>query len=70
LIKQAQHWSGSQDGKRAAEEIKNLQKQWKGVNPLPREDADKLWREFREICQGFFDRRAEQYERRNRAPGN
>lgn len=70
LIKQAQHWSGSEDGKRAAEEIKNLQKQWKGVNPLPREEADKLWREFREICQGFFDRRAQHYESRKRAPGN
>ena len=68
LIKDAQRWSGSDDWKRAAEEIKDLQKQWKNVNPLPREDADKLWHKFRELCQRFFDRRAAYYNSKNRSP--
>jgi hypothetical protein len=68
LIEEAQRWSGSDDWKQADEELKNLQKQWKNVNPLPREDADKLWHRFREACQGFFDRRAAYYAKKNRAP--
>lgn len=58
MIAAAQRWSGSNDRKRAAEEIKILQKQWKNVNPLPRGQADKLWQEFQGTCQAFFDRGA------------
>jgi hypothetical protein len=67
LIKEAQRWSGSDDWRQAAEEIKDLQKRWKDVNPLPREDADKLWHNFREVCQAFFDRRTAYYDEKNRA---
>jgi hypothetical protein len=68
LIKKARRLSGSEDWKRAAEEIKDLQKQWKNVNPLPREDADDLWREFQGECQKFFDRGAAHFDNQNRAP--
>ena len=68
LIEEAQRWSGSDDWRQAAEEIKNLQKQWKNVNPLPREDSDRLWHTFREACQGFFDRRAAYYDKKKSPP--
>ena len=66
LIEKAQRWSGSDDWKQAAEELKNLQQQWKNVNPLPREDADILWCNFQGLCQAFFDRKAAHYQKRNR----
>lgn len=61
LIKEAKRWSGSEDWKKAAEKIKNLQQQWKGVHPLPRQCADDLWQKFRDLCQSFFDRRSAHY---------
>lgn len=66
LIKEAQRLSASVDMKQAAEEIKILQLQWKGVNPLPREDAEKLWHQFQVTCQEVFDRRALQRGKKNR----
>jgi hypothetical protein len=75
MIAAAQRWLDADDSKRAAEEIKKLQKQWKSVNPLPREDADKLWHKFQSTCQEFFDRRAalhnkkynKKYSKKNRS---
>ena len=61
LIKEAKRWSGSEDWKKAAEKIKSLQQQWKGVHPLPRQYADDLWQKFRGLCQSFFDRRSAHY---------
>jgi hypothetical protein len=66
LIEIAKRWSGSDDWKQAAEELKDLQQQWKSVNPLPREDADTLWCNFQGLCQAFFDRRAAHYQKKHR----
>ncbi len=64
LIAAARQWLEEDDWRLAGEEIKSLQKQWKSVNPLPRECADELWQEFRGYCQSFFDRSAARYEQR------
>jgi hypothetical protein len=66
LIDEAKRCANSSDWKGAAAQIKDLQQQWKGVNPLPRDDADRLWREFKDASQAFFDRRTRFYDEQNR----
>jgi HPt (histidine-containing phosphotransfer) domain-containing protein len=55
LIKKAKSCAGKSDLRQAREEIKQLQQEWKQVHPLPREQADDLWSEFRSTCQTVFD---------------
>ena len=47
----------STDWRSAGEEFKTLQQEWKSVNPLPKEDSDKLWEQFNSACQSFFTAR-------------
>jgi len=36
--------------------IKNLQRQWKQIGPVPRHESDALWKRFRAACNTFFQR--------------
>jgi hypothetical protein len=47
----------SSDWKETAELIKLLQEEWKAIGPVPREQADAVWKRFRAACDKFFDRR-------------
>ncbi len=40
-----------------AEEIKELQRQWKDVGPVPRRQSEAVWKRFRAACDRFFERR-------------
>ena len=37
--------------------MKELQQQWKAVGPVPREDDQRLWSEFRVQCDAIFQKR-------------
>ena len=39
-----------------------LQKEWRTIGPAPKQENDKIWSQFREICDGFFDSRKSYYE--------
>lgn len=54
LIQAAKRCIEEPDNRQAREEIKRLQAAWKQVHPLPREQADALWDEFRNACQTVF----------------
>jgi hypothetical protein len=62
LIAKAKKLAGSDSWKETGDAIKSLQQDWKAVNPLPREDADELWQEFRTATQSFFDRRSAYFD--------
>lgn len=47
----------STDWVQTAEEIKRLQAEWKQTGPLPRKQADSVWKRFRSACDYFFERR-------------
>lgn len=47
----------STDWAQTAEEIKRLQAEWKQTGPLPRKQADTVWKRFRSACDYFFERR-------------
>ena len=49
----------SEDWNKTADEIKEIQIQWKKIGPAPQETSDALWKRFRAACDFFFDRRKE-----------
>ncbi|MBI4508889.1 MAG: DUF349 domain-containing protein [Deltaproteobacteria bacterium] len=57
LCEKAEALSTSEDWKEAGEQIKKLQEEWKGIGPVPQEQADPVWKRFRAACDVFFARR-------------
>ncbi len=47
----------SEDWNRTADEIKEIQLEWKKIGPAPQETSEALWKRFRAACDFFFDRR-------------
>jgi predicted XRE-type DNA-binding protein len=56
LIKIAEEWKDSEDWKEATQKFKDIQEEWKTVGHVPRKHSEKLWKEFRETCNYYFDR--------------
>jgi hypothetical protein len=50
----------SSDIRKAIDEVKRLQEQWKTVGPVPRDEDRKLWEEFRQQCDALFQRRQQE----------
>jgi hypothetical protein len=57
LIERARHLLNLEDGREAIDAVKRLQAQWKDAGPAPREQEQRLWREFREHCDAVFQKR-------------
>jgi hypothetical protein len=57
LCEQAEALSESTEWERTAEEIKQLQNEWKTIGPVPRKRSDAVWKRFRAACDLFFERR-------------
>ena len=47
----------SDDWEQTAEEIKQLQNEWRRIGPVPRKRSDAVWKRFRAACDRFFERR-------------
>lgn len=61
LITQAQHLSTVEDTTEAIEGVRRLQAQWKETGPVPREQSQALWDEFRGLCDAVYQRREQAY---------
>lgn len=57
----------SSDTRKAIEEAKRLQEQWKAVGPVPRDEDRKLWEEFRQQCDALFQKRQQEFATQNEA---
>lgn len=55
----------SADTRKAIEEAKWLQEQWKSVGPVPRDEDRKLWEEFRQQCDALFQKRQQEFASHN-----
>lgn len=53
------HWE------KQTQKVLDIQKEWKTVGFGPREENEKLWKEFRAICDDFFDKKRAYYKERN-----
>jgi hypothetical protein len=62
LIEKAQALSSSTDWKNTADQLKTLQKQWQDFGSAGQRYENKLWKDFRAACNGFFDARQAHFE--------
>lgn len=53
----------SDDWRRTTDQLIHLQKQWKEIGPVPRKQADVIWKRFRSACDVFFTRKAEHFSK-------
>lgn len=60
LIDQAKQLAQSEDARKAAEDIKQLQAQWQILGAALRKDEQNLWSEFRDACDAVFAKRQQQ----------
>ncbi|MFA5298678.1 MAG: DUF349 domain-containing protein [Lutibacter sp.] len=62
LIAQATAIKESEDWDTATEIMKKIQSEWKKVGHVPQKYSDKLWKEFKNACNHYFDRLHQQQD--------
>lgn len=62
LIAQAHALEESSDWQKTSDKLKEMMDQWKEAGSAGREHEDRLWNEFNESRQKFFERRSVHYE--------
>ena len=60
LIEQAQELANLEDNKKAMEEAKRLQQEWKKHGPTSYKEDKKYWDNFRAACDKVFEKRTQQ----------
>ncbi|MBT8263084.1 MAG: DUF349 domain-containing protein [Bacteroidia bacterium] len=56
LIKIAEENKDSEDFEVVTPLMKKIQADWKKIGHVPRKDSDKIWKEFKDACNYYFDR--------------
>ena len=56
LIKIAEDHKESEDFTTVTPLMKNVQNEWKKIGHVPRRDSDKIWKQFKNACNHYFDR--------------
>ncbi len=56
LIKIAEELKDSEDWETATQKYKEIQEEWKKIGHVPRKFSEKVWQQFREACNYYFDR--------------
>ena len=57
LVEKAKELKESEDWEKTANQLKNLQTQWKEVGPVPEKVREKIYAEFKAACDHFFNQR-------------
>jgi hypothetical protein len=63
LVKRAHELKESSDWEKTSNELKNLQQKWKEVGPVPEKFREKVFKEFKEACDHFFEQRRTQHDK-------
>ena len=63
LVKKALELKESNDWERTSNELKNLQQKWKDVGPVPEKFREKVFKEFKDACDHFFEQRRTQHDK-------
>jgi hypothetical protein len=63
IIRQAIELKESKDWDKTANALKDLQRQWKEIGPVPEKMREKVFQEFKDACDFFFGQRRTQFER-------
>ena len=70
ICEQAEALKTSTDWKKTAEQLIDLQKQWKEIGAVPRKRSEQLWKRFRAACDEFFAERDKNAKPENDFYGN
>jgi len=65
LVEQAASLKDSEDWDSTTECMKKIQADWKKIGHVPRKYSDKLWKEFKEACNYYFDRLHKEQDKGN-----
>ncbi len=57
LVARAIELKSSDDWAKTSQELKDLQNRWKDIGPVPEKQREKIYKEFKEACDYFFDQR-------------
>ncbi|MCG8475223.1 MAG: DUF349 domain-containing protein [Cytophagales bacterium] len=57
LVAQAEALSQSEDMLETAEKLKQLQRDWKEIGPVPEKKRNEVYERFKKACDTFFDRK-------------
>lgn len=57
LIEQVKSLQSADDLQQAIEKVKQIQREWKEIGPVPDKVSNKLFAEFKSACDFFFERR-------------
>ncbi|HTE30672.1 MAG TPA: DUF349 domain-containing protein [Chryseolinea sp.] len=63
LVKKALELRESSDWERTSNELKALQQKWKDVGPVPEKFREKVFKEFKDACDHFFEQRRTQHDK-------
>jgi hypothetical protein len=61
LIQKALELKESQDWEKTSNDLKTLQLKWKDIGPVPEKYREKIFKEFKEACDYFFEQRRLQH---------
>ncbi|HZK09326.1 MAG TPA: DUF349 domain-containing protein [Bacteroidales bacterium] len=61
LCVRAEALSESDNWRQTTRELIEMQKEWKEIGPVPRKNADKIWRRFRVACDTFFNNKSKHF---------
>ncbi len=60
LIKRAQELRESNEWEKTSNELKSLQLKWKDIGPVPEKFREKVFKEFKDACDYFFEQKRTQ----------
>lgn len=56
LIEKAESLKDSEDFNKVTPIMKQIQEEWKHIGHVPRKHSDRLWKEFKDACNHYFNR--------------
>ncbi len=63
LVSKANELKESNEWDKASNELKDLQVKWKEIGPVPERFREKVFKEFKEACDFFFDQKRNQHSK-------
>ena len=66
LIKIAEENKDNEDFEVVTPLMKKIQTDWKKIGHVPRKDSDKIWKQFKAVCNHYFDRLHSQQDEANK----
>ena len=69
LVARAIELKSSDDWNKTSNELKNLQRTWKEIGPVPEKQRDKIYKEFKEACDHFFQQHRGTLEKADQEQG-